>query len=136
MVEDVFEEGITEVEAVPYIAIKAFYLGRILGPSILVKIGQKVWLSKATGDQLFYAGKVEPVILGSEFEVIQPFREIDPEKNEYVYFEVGDVLKLERSEAIKLLRELKVKKGGLHEIESTEKFLDDRKENREVCEPG
>jgi hypothetical protein len=86
--------------------------------------GETVWLSKRTGDELFYCNKVSPRELGQFFRVTRSFRDV--KDDEWVDLKINDVLKLERKEAINLLRKqliVEVQEVKADEMQSSEKFL-------------
>ncbi len=107
------EYGISPEEATTYEVQKPFYMRTCDGPLELVKKKQRVLLGRKFGFEMFHSGKATPVALGDTFEVIRPFQTAG-ENGEWNRLQPGDVVKLDRDEAIRFLREgiVKEKKGG------------------------
>ncbi len=89
-----------------------FFLDVKLGPLIPVRKGQIVRLSRKSGVEFFCAGKVAPVEIGTVFEAVRDFR--TAQNGEWLDVQAGDTLRLERDEALELLRQgmVKQKKGA------------------------
>jgi len=94
-----------------FLVERGFFLDTKLGPLVGVKPGDVVRLTKKAGVELFYGCKVIPLELGEVFEAVRPFR--TAVNGEWVDVEVADVIRLDREEALKLLRDgsVKEKKG-------------------------
>ena len=102
------EYGIAYESSREYFCEKPFMLRTLNGPLIEVRPGQKVRLGDRLGPELFYANKVVPLLIGELFEVVIPFQVVGA-GGEYESVNQGDIIKLDRLEAIKILREGKVK---------------------------
>jgi len=105
---EIAEFGIAYESSKTFFCEKSFMLRTINGPLIEVRPGQKVRLGDRLGPELFYANKVVPLLIGELFEVVVTFQIVN-KSGEFENVNQGDVVKLERSEAIKLLKEGKVK---------------------------
>jgi hypothetical protein len=111
--QEFVEFGIRYEDARPYLTVRSFLLTIKAGPVQPIPKGVTVWLSKKTGEELFYANKVEPLHLGKFFKAVRDFTTV--EQGEWVLIHRDDVLELDRAEAIELLRQ-----GKVHELSESE----------------
>ena len=110
---EICEYAIAYDQSRQFKAVRRFFLQTRNGPLTEIKPGDRLRLSDGTGHELFFASKVVPIEISEVFEVIRPFRMA--QAGEWVDLQKGDIIKLEKEEAILFLREGKVKekKGGL-----------------------
>ncbi len=110
--EAITQFGVTLDDGELYRVERDFYLDVKLGPLVPVRKGQIVRLSRASAAELFYACKVSPVEIGQVFEALRDFRTV--KEGEWLDVVQGDVLKLEKGEALPLLRSgmVREKKGA------------------------
>ena len=106
--EIVTQFGVTDNDGRVYRAVRDFYLETIYGPLSAIKTNTLVRLSPKMADQLFFSGKVEPLIVGKTFQALRAFRTI-AKNGEWLDVGVGDIVSMERKEAIEALRNGSVK---------------------------
>jgi hypothetical protein len=116
--EALCEFGIRFEDLKEYTIELSFYLSVRYGPPIVLKKGERVWLSQATGNELFFCKKVIPSNIPEYFKVTQAFRHV--KDGTYVDLQIGDILKLERQEGIKYLRAKCVTETSETEVDSNE----------------
>ena len=111
--QELVQFGVTLENSKLYRVEKDFLLDVRFGPLQPAKKGQVVRLSEKFGNELFFGNKISPLEISTVFEAVRGFRTI--KDGEWLDVEIGDILKLERDEALKHLREGNVKesKGGI-----------------------
>lgn len=114
--ETVCEFGIRPEDARPYVVTRSFYLTVRFGPPETMPKGETVWLSKQTADTLFPAGKIEPLEVGRYFKFLHPARIV--QNKEWVDLKPGDIVELEREEALRLLRQRLIVEVNPGEVEN------------------
>ncbi len=100
---DFAEYGASFSKSETYKVMRSFMLSIIDGPPVSIPVNSTVRLSPKTARTLFLAGKIEPVIMPTEFEVVHPVTSIDS-RGEWVSPGVGDIVKMEKDEALKCWR--------------------------------
>ena len=106
--EEIIEQFGISSDAVVYRAVRDFFLETIYGPLSAIKTNTLVRLSPKMADQLFFSGKVEPLIGGKTFQALRAFRTI-AKNGEWLDVGVGDIVSMERKEAVEALRNGSVK---------------------------
>jgi len=106
--EIIYQFGVTDNDSRVYLAVRDFYLETTYGPLTVIKKNTLVRLSPKMADQLFHSNKVEPQIVGTTFEALRAFRTVD-KNNEWLDVSVGDLISMERKEAVEALRNGSVK---------------------------
>jgi hypothetical protein len=88
--------------------IRSFFLTTRNGPLEAIAPGSIVRLTPATAQETFYAGKTEPLEIGEVFEVLQAIQVVGSD-GLWIKAAQGDQVKLDRSEAVELLRQNKIR---------------------------
>jgi len=105
--EIICELGVNPDQSPLYRVERPFFLNVRFGPLTEIRKGVLVRLETPTAAMLFFSGKIEPILLAEIFEAIHPFC-VD-EGGTWIEIEAGDILKLNRLEALPLLRQGKIK---------------------------
>lgn len=100
---DFHEYGLSYERSKTYFVTRSFSLPTCDGPPTPIPTGSRVRLGDRNAQTLFQGGKIEPVVMPTEFEVLHPFSSIDS-KGEWVTPDPGDIVKMEKEEALKLWR--------------------------------
>lgn len=101
----IVEHGATEDDMLVRVTRGAFNLQVVdpeKGPTQIVRYGDILRIKKETYDMNFYCNRIEPVELPTQFKVIRWFRTI--KDNLYLDLINGDIIELDRDEAIPLMR--------------------------------
>ena len=100
---DFHEYGLSLQRSKTYKVSRSFMLPTCDGPPTSIPAGCKVRLGVRYARVLFEGAKIEPVVIPTEFEVVHDFTSVDL-KGQWVSTSRGDIIRLEKQEALKLWR--------------------------------
>lgn len=106
--QKIIEELVCSPDDSLHKVIRSFYLQVVAGPLTPVPVGSIVRLKPETSLETFYGGKTEPVELPSTFKVLRPIQMVGEDGN-WVKASEGDLVKLDKTEALEFLRKGMVK---------------------------